>query len=238
MDDQPLQPVKKKRGRPKGSKNRKSKRKKIADAINADAEFGSAFGHIPINDKTMVGEEGGNNSDESIHFGMRNDPPGNDYNEEDDMNTTVNDDENENVGFGSADIYDVEELIEISNMNLKEEKEKMDLSYGQNSEELLKDLRVGCVSDSSKRLYESSNVLFLFYIFQCKKYLMHKTWIRTIGSLSYGIKDERKKTRTIKNTIKKLLQKADESCPPINFKEYNAQDLMIYLLSLETKKKN
>ena len=118
----------------------------------------------------------------------------------------------------------------------EEEKEKMDLSYGQNSEELLKDLRVGCVSDSSKMLYESSNVLFLFYIFQCKKYLMHKIRIQTIGSLSYGIQDEREKTRTIKNTIKKLLQKADEPCPLINFKEYNAQDFMIYLLSLETKK--
>ena len=65
---------------------------------------------------------------------------------------------------------------------------------------------------------------------------MHNIWIKTMNSFSHGIQDEAKKNRSIKRTIRKLLQKADETCPPIDVKLYTAKDLLIYLLSLGTKK--
>ena len=79
--------------------------------------------------------------------------------------------------------------------------------------------------------------MFLFYHFKYNKHLMHKTWIKTINSFSHGITDQVKKNRSIKRTIWKLLQKADETCPPMDFKEYTSKDFLIYLLSLRTKKK-
>ncbi len=66
---------------------------------------------------------------------------------------------------------------------------------------------------------------------------MHKTWIKTINSFSHGITDEVNKNRSIKRTIWKLLQKADETYPPMDFKEYTSTDFLVYLLSLRTKKK-
>ena len=57
-----------------------------------------------------------------------------------------------------------------------------------------------------------------------------------MNSFSHGIQDEAKKNRSIKRTIRKLLQKADKTCPPIDFKLYTVKDLLIYLLSLCTKK--
>ena len=99
---------------------------------------------------------------------------------------------------------------------------------------------MGCVSDNSKKLYQSANVMFLFYIYKFNKHLMHKTWLRTINSFIHGIQEDdtnNKKTKIIKKTIKKLLLKADKTCPPIDFKTYTAKEFMVYLLSLQTKKK-
>ena len=152
--------------------------------------------------------------------------------------TAVNDEMDDNFGFGSADMYDVEELIELVKMDLKEKKGKRsEDATGTTMDEIIKDLQVGCVSNSSKRLYVSSNVLFLFYHFKYNKHVMHKTWIKTINSFSHGITDKVKKNRSIKRTIWKLLHKADETCPPMDFKEYTSKDFLVYLLSLRTKKK-
>ena len=48
-----------------------------------------------------------------------------------------------------------------------------------------------------------------------------------LTSLSFGITDENKKKRKIKSVLKKLLLKADESCPPIDFKNYTSKDFII-----------
>ena len=57
-----------------------------------------------------------------------------------------------------------------------------------------------------------------------------------MNSFSHGIRDEAKKNRSIKRIIQKLLQIVDETCPPIDFKLYTAKNLLIYFLSLRTKK--
>ena len=66
---------------------------------------------------------------------------------------------------------------------------------------------------------------------------MHTMWIKIITSFCYGITDEAKKNNSIKKTVWNLLQEADETCPPIDFKLYAAKDFVVYLLSLQTKKK-
>ena len=179
-------------------------------------------------------------SEETETFGLNLLPVGLIDDEDEDEVPIKDEDDNEdndhNVGFGSADMYDVEELIELSNMNLKDANKKE--SEYETTDDIIKDLRVGCVSENSKKMYQSANVMFLFYIYKFNKHLMHKTWLKTINSFIYGIRDDTtKKTRIIKKTIKKLLLKADEMCPPIDFKNYSAKDFMIYLLSLQTKKK-
>ena len=245
-----------KRGRPKGSKNKNTKKQRRRDdATAADDAFGEAFSNVPpienisevidCSERRRVGHD--NDLEETERFGMDLLPVGHEEDDgfdDDEENSgreeaaTTNDEYEDNVGFGSADMYDVEELIELANMDLKERAKKdSDIDRNSTTDEIIKDLRVGCVSSSSKRLYESSNVLFLFYHFKFNKHLMHKTWIKTINSFSHGITDEAKKNRSIKKTIRKLLQKADETCPPMDFKLYTAKDFLIYLLSLQNKKK-
>ena len=220
-------PVRKKRGRPKGSKNskRKTKKQKEKESVTANQEFENAFKDVPIRD---------DNWDESMTFGMDNAPPGmdDDYSDDDnDESAALRNENEEDVGFGSADIYDVEELIESSKMDVSSQKKE---SEYETTGDILKDLRVGCVSNSSKKSYESANVMFLTYIFKFNKNVMHKTWIQTINLLSHRIEEE-KKDRSIRKTIKIILRKADEACPPIDFSSYGAKDFMVYLLSLETK---
>jgi hypothetical protein len=65
----------------------------------------------------------------------------------------------ENIGFGCADIYDVAELLELSRINLTD-KEKREES--KDTDEIIKELKSGCVSQSSKRVYESANIIFYF----------------------------------------------------------------------------
>ena len=67
---------------------------------------------------------------------------------------------------------------------------------------------------------------------------MHKIWSMTINSFSYRVTDETDKTKSTKKKIKKLLLKAGETCSPIHFNKYDANEFMMYLLSLHTKKKS
>ena len=229
--------AKKKRGRPKGSKN-KSKKQKEVEASSINLEFENAFGHVVVgnNDEGATNNvEARNNteegSDDSLHFGMGNAPPGIDDDLSEEGNATTERDEN--IGFGSADMYDVAELLELTKMdmnnNVNERNETMD--------DIVKDLRSGCVSQSSKTLYESANILFLLYIYKMQTNTMHNTWIRTLNTFTFGITNEKQKDRKSKAIIKKLLRKCDENCPPIDFQKYTAKEFMMYLLSLETNKK-
>ena len=66
---------------------------------------------------------------------------------------------------------------------------------------------------------------------------MHNTWIRNLNTFTFGVLDEKILNRKLKATIKKLLRKGDDECPPIDFKTFTANQFMMYLLSLETKEK-
>ena len=59
--------------------------------------------------------------------------------------------------------------------------------------------------------------------------MMHKAWLKMLESFSYGIEDEKKREKALKKTLRKLLQKADENCPPLEFEKYKAKDFMVYL---------
>ena len=47
----------------------------------------------------------------------------------------------------------------------------------------------------------------------------------------------KQKNKNVEAVIRKLQQKANETCPQMDFKLYATKDFMIYLLSLQTKKK-
>ena len=61
---------------------------------------------------------------------------------------------------------------------------------------------------------------------------MHNSWIRILEN-SNNISDEKKRDTKIRKTIRRLLQRADEKCPPIDFDEYEATNFIKYLLDLE-----
>ena len=69
---------------------------------------------------------------------------------------TNNEIDDNNVGFGSANMYNVEHLFELAKMDLKG-KESEDAT-GTTTDNIIKDLPVRCVSNTSKKNYESSNV--------------------------------------------------------------------------------
>ena len=113
----------KKRGRPKGSKN-KPKKKVASDVNNA---FGEAFGHVEA--EPMLRDVA--NDDEEAFFGVNDSLPiyEGDMNsgtleemvaatcELDDAPTYENqhdESEEQNIGFGEADVFDVEELIGLA----------------------------------------------------------------------------------------------------------------------------
>ena len=223
-----------KQGRPRGSKNKTSKKQKLQAAAAVNDQFENEFLHIPVigNDSEPAANDSEVALDEPGDFGLFIGPPGVDDDESCDDAIA---EEEEVVCFGLADMYDVAELLELSNLDLKSNIR----SEGniETTDDLIKDLRSGCVSQSSKNLYESANILFLLYIYKFKTNLMHKTWIRTLRSFSYGVTDKKKCDKKLKTTLKKLLRKADETCPPIDFKTYSAKEFMMYLLSLETKNK-
>ena len=122
-------------------------------------DFENAFEHIPvanIDNPAM---------DESLHFGLNITPPG--FEDDNCSEDDVSDEREDDVGFGSADMYDVAELIELTNMNVKSKlKEECETT-----DDIIKDLRNGCVSLGSKSLYESANILFLLFIFKRQKIL-------------------------------------------------------------------
>ena len=132
-----------------------------------------------------------------------------DYDASDDEGNSLVDDEN--IGFGCADMYYATDLLDIGR-NGKE------MNVAETTNDIIRDLKLGCVANNSKQAYKSAIVSFLQYIYKYDKYLLHNTWIKSLKTLSYKVSNEKKKDSIEKKTIKKLLAKADEKCPPIDFK--------------------
>ena len=92
-----------KRGRPKGSKN-KNKNKKQCQSDETERNFEAAFGHVDTHLPSQLSDSN-SKLDEKIHFGMFG---GGDSDGDDEALGTKSDDEERNVGFGSADVFDVQ----------------------------------------------------------------------------------------------------------------------------------
>ena len=79
------------------------------------------------------------------------------------------DGEEDDVGFGNADMYDVTELLDNLNesQNLEAKKEEDVFS----TDGVINKLKHGCVAKNSLRAYTVSLSLFLIYIYKYDKYL-------------------------------------------------------------------
>ena len=143
--------------------------------------------------------------------------------QEDENDNTVSNDLSDCVGFGNADYFDVKDILELSD------------KVGPTSLDIIQELKDNCISKGSKSTYTSSIVLFLSYIYRHDTSLLHKSWIKTIKTLSFGIQDEKEKQKDEKKTLRKLLMKCDKGCPPFDFGSYSAQHFLKYLLALENK---
>ncbi len=62
---------------------------------------------------------------------------------------------------------------------------------------------------------------------------MHKSWIHIILKTYDVMEDEKTKKLKVKKMIRKLLQRADTICPPIDFDVYEPAHCFNYLLALQ-----
>ena len=210
-----------------GKKNSSVKRKVIQSGV--DAAFEGAFGHINPEGANISREQvevRADRNDDDIDFNLaRAAVEDNDDDEailEDDRLVGDVDNVDHNVGFGNADYFDVNEILELS-ANIV------------SSSDIIQDLKDNCIAKKSKNTYTSTIVLFILYIYKFDRNLLNKSWIQTINSFSYKIKDDVRKLKIDKKTIKKLLLQGDMKCPPLDWENYCPKHFMKYLLSLETK---
>ena len=188
----------------------------------AESSFEDAFGHVDpyeaeesIEEHPIavvdIGNEDINNEDEDET-----------NNTIDNESATGEGDNDHDVGFGNADYFDVNDILELSDTV-------------ESSTDIIKDLKDNCISKNSKSTYTCTLVSFILYIYKFGRPLLHKSWIQTINTFSYMIEDEKEKDRIDKKTIKKLLMIGDLKCPPLDIENYTANHFMKYLRSLETK---
>ena len=191
-------PKQRRRGRPKGSRNRKGKRQRTRRDVNE--EFAAAFQmREESNDrKTEASEEV--IEDDGGHFGEEADFETNLMNsrfdddddeiidkEVDDDVTKVEDVNEEVVGFGCADEFDVCELLELAR-----ETEESEMNTIKTMKQELKEIQDGCVGKNSSTAYLSSICDLLFYTFENDRHILHNYWIKAIKSFSYGISNKKK----------------------------------------------
>ena len=97
--------------------------------------FENAFKEVPI---LPVSDD---NWDESMTFGMDNAPPGiNDDYADDDNDESAALCIEEDVGFGLADMYDVQVLIELEKLDVRSNKKESEYeNTGDNSQDLVQE---------------------------------------------------------------------------------------------------
>ena len=226
---------KKRRGRPPGSSSRsKYQARRIRrETAGANLAFESAFGHIPA---TPVAEAPPReaevvpaatvvvNRDEDDDFGVH--WTAHDDDEDNENKEDIYNEEEGDVGFGSPDIYDVQELIELC-------LEDPGIDVEHNAHDEVKQLKKDYIGKNSKISYRYSLVNFLFYTYKFQKHLMHKSWIKILGTYR-NIQNEKEQEIQVKKMIRKLVRRADENCPPIDFDSYKPSHFLRYLLALQT----
>lgn len=100
--------------------------------------------------------------------------------------------------------------------------------------DIMKELKHGCVSTNSKKNYISNIILLIIYIYKFDRYLLHNSWSATLDAFTKNIDDEKKKDVAMKRTIKKLVDMGKEEAPPLDFAKYSPQHFIKYLLSLRS----
>jgi len=201
----------------------------------ADEAFGAAFSFVPptTNNETAPPPSPTSqvhpHDDEDFHLQMLQANQDEEYDSSNEVEV-----EDEDIGFGNADMYDVTELLEYGGEDTGTEED--DNGKGVITDKVINNLKHGCVAKNSLRSYTTALSTFLIYIFKFDRYLMHKSWIRSIKTFTYGIEDERKKFKAMRKTIMVLLKKADANCPPIDFPNYPVRHFIKYCLSLRSGK--
>ena len=135
----------------------------------------------------------------------------------------------EQVGFGHVDEFDVLEVLEYGTEIKKDDEDET-------TEDIIKELKHGCVSTNSKKIIFLTLLFFIIYIYKFDRHLLHNSWSVTLDSFTNCIDDEKKKNVVMKKTIKKLLGMVKEEAPPIDFSDYTPQHFIKYLLSLRSEK--
>ena len=207
---------------------RRQVRRNVMESSQAvETSFEDAFGHIdpyaeaeeesiqeppiPVVDTIMNNEDTiTNNEQDETNIQVDNE------------SATGGDTNDHDVGFGNADYFDVNDILELSDTV-------------ESSSDIIKDLKGNCISKNSKSTYTCTLVSFILYIYKFNRPLLHKSWMETINTFSNGIEDKKEKDRIDKKKIKKLLLIGDLKCPPLDIENCTAKHFMKYLLSLVTK---
>ncbi len=66
---------------------------------------------------------------------------------------------------------------------------------------------------------------------------MHKSWIQILKTKYDMMEDEIAKELKVRKMIRKLLERADKNCPPIEFETYKLAHFFKYLLALQNLEK-
>ena len=98
----------------------------------------------------------------------------------------------------------------------------------------VKQLKKDYIGKNSKISYRYSLVNFLFYTYKYQKHLMHKSWIKILGTYRNVQNKKEQDIQVKKKMIRKLLRRADENCPPIDSDSYDQSNFLRYLLALQT----
>ena len=110
--------------------------------------------------------------------------------------------------------------------------EDADIGAEHESQDEIKQLKKDYIGKNSKISYRYSLIIFLFYIFKFDKHIMHKSWIRILKTYDM-MENEKAKEMKVKKMIRKLIQRADQNCPPIDFDTYEPAHFLKYLLALQ-----
>ena len=243
-DDNNEEPKRRRRGRPKGSKNKGTRKRQKRRDVND--EFAAAFGMRDNEEETKASEEVNRKDrhfgDDDFEMNLMNSRFDEDddecldkdvENEKEVEDDVVVDVDEEVVGFGSADKFDVCELLELAR---EEEEDKK--STKKTMKQKMKEIKAGCVGKKSNTAYVSSICDLLFFTFENDRNILHNYWIEAIKSFSYGITSRTKRETAIKDTIRKMLSIRNETKvpPPLKFEEYDPEYFLKYLLSLQNLK--
>ena len=227
-----IPPTKRKPGRPLGSQNKKprrsTRRARQLDCAAADEAFAAAFGSVPINPPQpdpATNESSLTPEQDEVDFGLMLADGDREENNNSDDDADLAE---SNIGFGNEDMFDVNDL-----MDFRDSVDVGDYDAEGATEEFFSKFKHGCVAKNSLKSYITGLCTFLYYIYENDRHLMHKSWIQSLKTMTFGISNEKKRKTIMRRTIRGLLTKPNDKCPPIELEKYPAKHFIKYLLSIK-----